>query len=34
VEPETKPVAELAEEAEPIMAAVPEDGEDGKSWHS
>jgi hypothetical protein len=29
VEPEIKPAAELAKEAEPVMAAVPEDGDDG-----
>jgi hypothetical protein len=30
VEPETTPAAELAKEAEPVVAAVPEDGDDGK----
>jgi len=34
MEPETKPEAELAEEAEPVMATVPEDGDDGKGRHS
>lgn len=34
MEPETKPAAELAKEAEPVMATVPEDGDDGKAWHA
>lgn len=34
VEPETKPAAELAQQAEPVTATVPEDGDDGKGWHS
>jgi hypothetical protein len=33
VEPETKPAVELAKEAEPVVATVPEDGDDGKGWH-
>lgn len=34
MEPETKPAAELAQQAEPVTATVPEDGDDGKGWHS
>jgi hypothetical protein len=34
VEPETKPAVQVVEEAEPVVATVPEDGDDGKVWHS
>jgi hypothetical protein len=34
VEPETKPAVQVSNEAETVVEAVPEDGDDGKGWCS